>query len=118
MPAATLRLWTSCSLSSRLAAAYRITVELAVTAGRGDMDAAGFLESLNAVGVQLDIAGVPLALMAATVCVVVIVDAADPVTALLAGTDAVAAAVRGRRLKVKGARADTTAREPVALTAG
>ncbi len=97
---------------------YRIAVELAVTAGRGDMDAAGFPESLNAVGVQLDVAGVPLALMAATVCAGVIVDAADPVTALIAGTDAVAAAVRGRRLKVKGARVDTTAGEPVALTAG
>jgi hypothetical protein len=48
---------------------------------------------LDSVGVRLDVAGVPLALMAAAVTVVVVVEAADPVTALITGADAVARAV-------------------------
>ena len=105
---------------------YQVAVDLAVTAGRGDMDAAGFLESLTMLEARLGSAGVPLAMMAAAVRIEVIVDAPDPETALTAGIAVVTAAGAGRRLGVKGARilseqltgCSTTAREPAVLTAG
>jgi hypothetical protein len=105
---------------------YQLAVDLAVTAGRGDMDAAGFLESLTMLEARLGGAGVPLTMMAAAVRVEVIVEAPDPETALTAGIAAVTAAAAGRRLAVKGARilseqltgCAATAREPATLTAG
>lgn len=105
---------------------YQIAVDLAVTAGRGDMDAAGFLESLTLLEARLGSAGVPLEKMAAAVRIEVIVGAADPETALAAAIAAVTAAAAGRRLGVKGARilseqhtsCAAAAREPAILTAG
>lgn len=105
---------------------YQVAVDLAVTAGRGDMDAAGFLESLTMLETRLGGAGVPLAMMAAAVRIEVLVDAPDPETALAAGIAAVTAAAAGRRLGVRGARilseqltgCAAPAREPAVLTAG
>lgn len=80
-------------------------VEVAVAGGRGALDAVRFAEVLDSAGVRLDVAGVPLALMAAAVTVVVVVEAADPVTALITGADAVARAA-GDGMEVKSARVD------------
>jgi hypothetical protein len=88
----------------RRPAHYRAEVTLGVTAGPDDMEAADFLESLEGVGVQLDVAGTAVLFMATTVVIGVVVQAGSPVAAMVAAADAVARAVEGRRLEVRSSR--------------
>ncbi len=79
---------------------HRVEVTVSVTAGDGDMSAAEFLQALDQVGNALDRGGIPVAMMATSVTIAVIVQAGGPISAMYAGAEAVEVAVTGRRLKV------------------
>ena len=92
---------------------YLVIVEAAVLADAGRLGAAEFTSALDAAAVKLDVARVSLVFMQGTARISVIVEAAGPVAALIAGTDAVAAAGDGlievKRSEIRPVPSGTTA---------